>query len=223
MQRRELERTGGRLVRGCGCARSRSWRGGLRGRWRGSRALTFLETVAAMAILALLAATVGACFSFLSSSQIRQGHQLAAMELANRLMLQYLDDPETMPNKALPVQYGRSRYRWELRESPVKIEPAKRDVFESRTANARLSLDRLKAISITVWLGEDSGGSAQPEVGVPVAGLTRLVDPIVVRNPDTFERIMNDPVLRQKFIDQFTGAQRATSIPAGEASRPRER
>src|SRR5262245_36803557 len=137
-----------------------------------------METVCAVAMLALIAAAVMGAFNSIFAQQKRQSHRLGAMELCNRLILQYLDDADTMPAKGLPIVYGGERYRWELAEIPVRLVPARPEVAEDRANSSVLSVDRMQAISVRVWVGEESGGSETFDARIPSATLTRLMDPI---------------------------------------------
>jgi len=187
---------------------------------RSRRGLTFLETVAATAILAMIAATVLSGFNAMVGGQKRNQHRLGAAELANRLVLQYLDDQDALPSSTLPVEYGGERYRWLLRETSVALTPSRPEVAAEREAFSTLSLSRLKAVTVQVWLGEESGGSFSIEPGTPTATLTRLVDPTAIRNPDSIDNIIKNPESAAKFIQQFTGGANRTR-PSGSQPAPR--
>lgn len=168
------------------------------------RGLTFVETVCAVALLGIVAATVYAAFGTIMGAQDRQQHRLNAMEVANRLILQYLDDKNSMPGAGLPVEYGKYRYRWELQEIPVRLIPARQDVADERVSASPLSVDRMQALAVRVWLSEESGGSMVYDQSIPAVALTRLMDPIALRNPDTTTFIANDERRRADFLDRFT-------------------
>src|SRR3954466_15616751 len=98
---------------------------GVRGR-RGARAgMTFIEVVCASAILGIVAAAVFSAFSFVSLTQVRETRHLACMEVANRLLLSYLDNPAGLSEGARVVEYGppeaTAKFRYELSEQPVKL------------------------------------------------------------------------------------------------------
>src|SRR5690349_3114057 len=65
------------------------------------RGSTFIETTCAVAMLAMVAAAVLGAFTTMYGAQTRMRNRLGAMELANRLVLQYLDDKDTMPQPGL--------------------------------------------------------------------------------------------------------------------------
>jgi hypothetical protein len=167
------------------------------------RGLTFMETVCAVAMLALIAAAVMGAFNSIFAQQKRQSYRLGAMELCNRLVLQYLDDPHTMPAKGLPIAYANERYRWELAEIPVRLVPARPDVAEDRANSSVLSVDRMQAISVRVWLSEESGGSEGYDTRIPSATITRLMDPIALRNPDTTKHLAHDATMQRELLEKF--------------------
>jgi prepilin-type N-terminal cleavage/methylation domain-containing protein len=167
------------------------------------RGLTFIETVCAVALLGIVAGTVYATFGNIMGGQARQQHRLNAMELANRLILQYLDDKRTMPQAGLPVLYGKDSYRWELSEVPVRLVPSRPDIADERASVAPISVDRMQAISVRVWLSEESGGSHGYDTTVPAVALTRLMDPIALRNPDQTWRLSRDSSLQAELLERY--------------------
>lgn len=187
-------------------------RGGMRG------GMSFLEVVVALAILSMIAATAMSAISSITGQARAARQRMAAMELANRLVLQYMDDPTRMPRAELPIEYAQERYRWSIREGSVSMVPV--IAPEERATLGPRRLDRFKTVTITVWLGEESGGTWQPEVGTPGAVLTRLMDPYALRNPDAIERLLADPQRRQWFLEAFTGGAPAAPPSGGSGSTP---
>jgi prepilin-type N-terminal cleavage/methylation domain-containing protein len=175
------------------------------------RGLTFIETICAVAILAMVSASVLGAFNSMMGAQERQRHRLGAMELANRLILQYLDDKDTLPQAGLPIVYADERYRWEMKEVPVQLVAARPDVAEDRTVASAISVNRLEAVTMTVWLSEESGGGAEPGPSVPSASLTRLMDPIALRNPDVTKRLAQDPIKQRQLLEKFQKIGRNSS------------
>lgn len=188
------------------------------------RGLTFLEIVAATAILGMLAAVVFGGFSAMVSTQERQQRRLACMEVANRLVLQYLDDPLAMPNPSLPVEYAGLRYRWTLTQDVVTPTHARTDLAQELAATSSLRFDRLVNLHFTVWLDEESGGSLNFDPTVPNASLSRLYDPINTRNPDSLENIFKNPNSPQytRWWDELNRASTTTRsrTPSRSSSPP---
>jgi prepilin-type N-terminal cleavage/methylation domain-containing protein len=169
------------------------------------RGVTLLETVAATAILSVLAVTVISAINGMNSSQDRHSKQLAAMELANRLLLQYLDDPKSMPGEGMPIASGNNRYRWRLEKKPVTLTPARSEVAAERATRSTLTIDRIELIGVSVWLSEESGGSYAPNSRVPFAQLARLADPIAdaYRNPDSAQYMLSTDEGKRRLLDRF--------------------
>lgn len=182
------------------------------------RGMSFLEVVVALAILSMIAATSMSAISSITGQARAARQRMAAMELANRLVLQYMDDPTRMPRAELPIEYAQERYRWRLHEGSVSMVPV--IAPEERTTLGPRRLDRFKTVSITVWLGEESGGTWQPEVGTPGAVLTRLMDPYALRNPDAIERLTKDPERLRSFLEAFTGGAPAAPPGSGSGTTP---
>ena len=172
------------------------------------RGLTLLEVILAVVLLALVAATALSICASIIGMQIREQRTLAAAELANRLILQYLDDENTMPNPSSPLDYGADRYRWSMAKDPVAFREARPDTASTtQTASGGVRLDSTILVRIRVWLSEESGGDLSPGQGQPEVTLCRLVHPLSVvnRNPDTMQRLFSDENRRRQFMEQMTG------------------
>jgi len=170
--------------------------------------MTFLEVVVASAMLGVVSAAMFGVFSFVTSSQWREQRRLGATEVANRLVLQYLDSPTEMPDPSKTVDYGpaeaMSKYRWEYTEDTVALIEAAPDQRDS-TRVSPLDPNRFKQITVRVWLSEHSGGSRSPEPSTPMATLTRMLDPVMPRNPDSYMNMLQDPTGFSNLMSQFMG------------------
>jgi type II secretory pathway pseudopilin PulG len=169
------------------------------------RGLTFVEVLCAAGMLGLAAAAMLSASSAVMSGQARGMQRLGAAEIANRLMLQYLDDDESLPSESAPIQYGLDTYRWTMRISPLTLTSTVPQ--DNQRNQGAMSLDRLRAVTITAWRTDEERGYISRDDGTPTFAITRIVDPIFgqLRNPDTRARIMEDPVLRNRFIEMITG------------------
>ncbi len=195
-----------------------------------ARGITFLEVVLAVALLGLTTLSVVLATNYISTASIRNAHRLNSHEIANRLMLQYFDDPNSLPSEGASVEYGREgvsyRYRWALGEEslaveiPTPIAPSteedKREQQLSRlgrSANDRY--ERFRVVRVRVWLSEETGGSFTPETGVPQATLARMYDPADIPNwnPDKLRRQIDTAGLKG-VLDQMTGARGGTIRPS---------
>jgi type II secretory pathway pseudopilin PulG len=157
------------------------------------RGVTFLESVLATVLLAMVASSLAGGVSFMTRYQQRMDQKLGAAELANRLVLQYIDDRESLPDNSLPIDYDIHQYRWALNESKVSFlfDNIRND--DSGGVGSGASLSRIKLITIRVWLSEDFGGSRSYASDLPSCEITRLIDPLAFNNPDSLETLLEQP------------------------------
>lgn len=181
--------------------------------------MTFLEIVAATALLGVVAAAVFGVFSFVVGSQSRDQTRLGAAEVANRLMLAYLDDPTHMPDSHKTVAYGPLQYRWTYVEQPLTLTEVNQDQRDT-TRQSTLNPDRFVQVTIQSWLSENSGGSRVPDGSTPAARLTRMVDPVAPRNPDSFMNMIQDPANFQKMMESMMGFQGGVTVNGGLPGSP---
>lgn len=172
------------------------------------RGLTLIETVLAAALLGLVAAGIFSAISSMAASQDRQLQRLGAAELCHRLILQYLDDKDAMPSPTAPLAYAERRYRWSLSEEPVKLKlPTAREVQAASAPQRTIPLDRIKLITVKVWLSEESGGTRDPAGLTPQFAITRLVDPFdISRNPDSADNMLSTEAGRRRLFEQLIGS-----------------
>lgn len=193
----------------------------------GSRGFTFLETVAAVALLSVIIATIFSASDFMFRSQIRERQMIACAEVANRLILQYLDDKDAMPASGSPIEYGPNRYRWSLSESNITVrDNLNRDTAGSRFPGGRFSsnrLERMLYVNVTVWLSEESGGSRDAGDNTPSVTLSRVIDPAGLRNPDAINRMMSTDAGMRRLMEAMIGSgggRSPTSSPPVPAPAP---
>ena len=147
----------------------------------------------ASVLLAMVASTLAGGVSFMSQSQRRMDQRLGAAELANRLILQHIDDRDSLPDRSLPIEYDIDLYRWSIEEAPVEFvfDNMQDDTDDGIGSGANLS--RIKLIKIRVWLGAESGGSRSYTTEVPNCEITRLIDPLAFNNPDSLKTLLEQP------------------------------
>ena len=173
--------------------------------WRSRRGITFLEVVFATVILAMTIATLAATVNSITIQQNRSRQLLNCAEIANRLVIQYLDDRNALPNEDIPLQYGDEEYRWHKNVTRVvsTLDPTvERNLEDYQDRQSGSTPDRLTKVAVTVWLSESSGGARLANQGAPQSTIVRIVDPLALtrRSPDTLRnRLENnlDDVLRQ--------------------------
>ncbi len=181
-------------------------------RCRVAPGLSMLEVVLATIILALTIATLATMVQAISIQQARAARRLDAAELANRLIIQYLDDDSSLPSQDLPIDYGPNKYRWKMSVSKIKsaIDESILASIEENASNRQspTTPDRLRKVVVTVWLSEQSGGSYLASEGSPQATLVRIVDPSAIwrRPPDSIDNLINRPGGTEELLQRVLGS-----------------
>ena len=120
-------------------------------RWT-RRGFSFLEAVLAAALLGIIASAIFSVLSYVYASDREDTVRLGAAEVANRIIITYLDDKTSI--KKLPdlIDYGPDSYRWDLEEDTVRIEEPNRHlrVTAGREGAVPNALVRLDEIRVTV-------------------------------------------------------------------------
>lgn len=206
-----------------GAGRARA--GAARIRRSAARGLTLLEVMFAVVLLTLVAISVSSTISFLVRVQADDRQRLGAYELANRKILEYLDDAKSIgaPVRTLspPQEIYGFRYRWQLDDNPVTMT-VKPSEAAARSAS-QLPVDRFKQITVTVWLVDEraSRDGSLAVKGDEVARLSRVCDPTfgqLFRNPDSRNNGITNGELLQKIMRTFGGANGGANRPGPPAS-----
>ena len=185
------------------------------------RGLTLIEVVLAAVLLAMVTLTATSMMSLTVGSTARQQKRLAAAELANRLMLIRMDDEENLPGPTETIAYRNDpsltarqqwRFRWDIEEADsVRLESSEAaQGAEGGRNEAFLRLaDRIKLVTVRVWLSEASGGSFSFDTEVPNARAVRLVNELSLRNQDSFARRFSGQEGINRLLDTvLEGAER---------------
>ncbi len=168
-----------------------------------AHALTLVEVLLSVALLALAIGVVMSAVSSIAGMEGNGRKRLAAYEVANRLMLQYLDDAKKMPDKNLPIEYGDRTFYWELDETPAVMKVNHRQ----EAAGNLQALDRFKLVVVTVYDQSTEGG--MDTVGEPLALLSRAIDPYAPRNPDSLDTFDKDQSKITDMIRSLVGGATA--------------
>lgn len=186
------------------------------------RGMTFLEVVVATAMFGVVAASIVGVFSFAVGTQVRQQRLLACAEVANRLIISYMDDSTSLPDPNKTVEFGPKdnalKFRWEYREDPLVLVESNSDKRDAASLGP-LSNDRYKQVTVHVWLAEESGGSRAPTDTTPQVTLTRMFDPVYPRNPDSFMNMIRNPKGFQGLMDSMQGFNRERGNAAAPSRR----
>ncbi len=173
-----------------------------------SRGVSLLEVVLSIAVLSLVVATSVAALAGIHANQRRHAHELACAEVAHRLMLTWLLDEKSLPNRSLPIPYDASLYRWDLTVGKVTISEGAA-LRGARTLSSRsqsmISRDRLVYVTVNVWLASTPQGDVERTAHTPSFSLARIVDPLAFnRNPEA-ARTMLDPANRGDLLNRVLG------------------
>jgi prepilin-type N-terminal cleavage/methylation domain-containing protein len=156
---------------------------------RTNRGMTFIEVIAAIALLALVSTFVLSGLSFIESASARDRYRLAATEVAHRVILQYMDDP-TLLEPSKPYQYGDTNYRWILRHEYLADESNDKQASTSRKS-ARVAegasfddfvKNQIHQVTVAVFLWDDD--EALVSNSEPLGQLTRIYNHFNDRNDE---------------------------------------
>ncbi|HZW07007.1 MAG TPA: hypothetical protein VFF65_07775 [Phycisphaerales bacterium] len=189
------------------------------------RGVALVEVVAASALLAITASAVVGGLATVAGADARNHQRLESLELANRLLLQYIDDSRAMPDQALHVQQGRGLYRWRLGVAPAGLSTPGGSLIDLPASGpGAQALDKLNLLTVAVYTAVPDGAGGYTD-GERLCSLARVHHPLslVYRNPDALSRGLADPsVLIDWFTSLTSAATTATHSPrntAGVASR----
>ena len=208
-------------------------------RWS-RRGISLVEVVMASMLLAIIASAVVGGITTVVAADSRNQQKLEALELANRLLLQYLDDKDAMPSQETHISQGRGVYRWVLRQSPVQLSMPEESVIDKPTDGpGSKTIDKLVLLSVSIYTGvpDGMGGYAY---GDRACTLTRMYHPlsVIYRNPDMMKRLAADPArmmdIMMALIDTGTtsrsdpasvhnnggGGGGGGTVPAGSGGKP---
>lgn len=190
-------------------------------RRRAARGMTLLEVVLAVLILGLVTTSITTSLAFVYRQERRDELRLAAHEIGNRLLLQYLDDESVIEQmRGRPLDYGSSRYRW-----TIDVERVGMRMREAEPGSGRPRAqykDRFELITVRVWLDSDTarGRFAVNDQGPePLAELSRLLDPGAARNSDAMARLGKDQARLMNLVRRM-GIIPDGAAPSNQAAPP---
>jgi type II secretory pathway pseudopilin PulG len=188
-------------------------------RWT-RRGLSLVEVVMASMLLAITASAVVGGITTVAAADAHNQQKLEALELANRLLLQYLDDKSAMPDESAHAVQGRGTYRWAMHTSAVELStPAESIVIKPTDGPGSKTIDKLVLLSVSVHAGipDGMGGYAS---GERLCTLTRVYHPLstVYRNPDALSRLLRDPGTFLPYVEGLI--QERAPAPASPRTSP---
>ncbi|MGP1308694.1 MAG: type II secretion system protein [Phycisphaerales bacterium] len=149
-----------------------------RSRAAARRGVTFLEVVFSAVILSIAAGAITGGFALIERLSLRDDARVAAYEVAHRLILQYMDDPESLPPDHLPLEMGRFRFRYTFGQEALLEDQSGEERLERREGRNVNELDmasrlRGRLMLLTVQVNWVRGDGFVDEV----ATLKRVFDP----------------------------------------------
>ncbi len=151
--------------------------------------MSFLEIVFAVSLLGILAGTLMGAANYMLARQRYEQRTMACLELSNRLILQFLDDRDSLPDPAEPLSYGGDQYRWTLEETPLAFTPARIPAVPEGQVAPRF--DKFRVFKVRVWLAVGSVATGEVTGGIPHAEISRMYDVgNIFRSPDALERML---------------------------------
>jgi type II secretory pathway pseudopilin PulG len=184
------------------------------------RGVSLLEVVLASVILVMVSASVVSVVTFINRGEAMRRKTVEAYEVANRLMLTYVDDEEAFNERTGTIrpgsliEGGELRHRWlfALAEEPVQ------SVRDGRGEGLRQNIGDMINVRISVFAAvANPGGGERLIRGEQFAELTRLHHKYqpVGRNKDSDNRRI--PALAQRALE---AARRQGGGGGGGGSRP---
>ncbi|MEL7483974.1 MAG: type II secretion system protein [Planctomycetota bacterium] len=168
------------------------------------RGFTFLEAVLGTALLGILGGAIFSVFGYAWRVEIEARHTLAAAEIANRVLISYIDDPTSPEDLPELIAYEQARYRWSIDTDPTIIRDAHPDARVNRDGSPEVqqALESMERVTITAWLDDGTPESVAPG-RTPTFQLERVINPFQYRGNDTLERLLNDPDRLNQMTEQL--------------------
>ncbi len=179
------------------------------------RGSVLLEVLLASFLLAMIAMTITSVQSFVHRSNTVHQQRLGAYEVANRLMLQYLDDQDAFKGLNRYYDDGRFFYTWELEELPLKIDAPADSVMDApREGSGRNAADTLRLLIIRVNEGRPDGAGGAI-AGEQLAELRRVHSPLALmtRNPDSAAWMLSDQARSMALMQRLMSGGMNPGLP----------
>ncbi len=148
--------------------------------------MTFIEVVAAMALIGVIASMIAGTIAFSRNASGIMHRRAEAAEAAHRIIIQHLEDPGVLDKGPRRVDLNGTLYHYELREFALIGEDAgagttrrKRIDIAQATMNERLS-SKVHMVSVDIF----DAGALDAAPARPLATLTRVYNPLNTDDPD---------------------------------------
>ncbi len=186
------------------------------------RGVSLIEVVMASMLVAILSTAVVGGIVTVIAADMKNQQKLEALELGNRLLLQFLDDKAALPSEEEPIVQGLGTYRWHLTRTPVKLEMPPGSIIMPPPADSpgEKTQTKTELLTVTVYSGVAQLGGGFTE-GHLLCTLSRLNHPLslIYRNPDAMARAFSDPARAiEIFTDLIATGEPPAARPAANAN-----
>ncbi len=176
------------------------------------RGFTFLEAVLGMALLGILAGAIFGVLGYAWRVELEARQTLAAAEIANRVLISYLDDSTSPRDLPETIDYEQMRFRWTLDTEKAAIRDAFPDARVGREGTPEFleALGNMEFVTVVAWL-DDGTDLGQAPGRTPTFRIERTIDPFAFRGTDTIERLLKDPERQGVMINRMIGLEGGVS------------
>ncbi len=155
------------------------------------RGITILEVVTSLVLLVGVGTMVLSAFGYVERAAARDRVRLAGYEAVHRIILQFIDDPDSIrraENRGDPVLVNNYEFHFELIEELLVSETNEAGgvvgVAQREYDLQTLLSNKLKLIRVRVWLSDPTAGFAPRQT---VASINRIYN--IMNNP---EQLLNE-------------------------------
>jgi hypothetical protein len=145
--------------------------------------MTILEVVVSLVLLIGVGTMVLSALGYVERAAARDRIRLAAYEACHRIILQFIDDPESIRRASDPVFVNGYEFGFEFIEellvSETREEGGVFGVAQREYDLETLLSNKLKLVRVRVWLTERKAGFAPEQT---VASLNRMYN--IMNNPE---------------------------------------
>lgn len=158
-------------------------------------------------MLGIIASAVLAAIGTVWRWELTDRQRLGAAEVANRVMIAYIDDKTSLRDLPDTIIYDGARYRWSSNIERVSIRdehPEERNDGAGTVVTIDV-FDRMQAVTITAWVDDGSRAALSPG-RTPTASVDRLINPLDFVSSDATERMLQDPEQLELLLRELVGA-----------------
>jgi len=155
------------------------------------RGITILEVITSLVLLVGVGTMVLSALGYVERAAARDRIRLAGYEAVHRIILQFIDDPDSIRSaqrRGIPVVVNNYEFTFELIEELLVSETTEAGgvvgVAQREFDLETLLSNKLKLIRVRVWMNETTAGYAPKQT---VASINRIYN--IMNNP---EQLLNE-------------------------------